>query len=57
MKFFLTQDHMGLEISERYSYSFQLISTKFHDKYPCDGGTLAVASLDDLWNIKQFMTV
>ncbi len=27
--FFLTQDHMGLQISKRYSYSFHSILAKF----------------------------
>ncbi len=34
MKFLLTQNHMGLEISKRYaSYSFHPIWAKLYDKY------------------------
>ncbi len=34
MKFLLTQNHMGLEISKRYSsYSFHRTWAKLYDKY------------------------
>ncbi len=33
MKFFLIQNHMGLEITKRYSYSIHPIWAKLYNKY------------------------
>ncbi len=57
---FLTQDHMGLEISKHYKFLLQFWfdfsqTSMLHDKYPGNEGTLAITLLFNLSNIKHFM--
>ena len=45
LKFLLTQDHRGLEISKRFSYSFHPISTKLYEGFGDHGGIQAITNL------------
>ncbi len=46
LKFFSTQDHMGLQLSKRFSsYSFHLMSAKLYEDISCHGGIRAVTFL------------
>ncbi len=57
LKFFLTQDHMALEISKYYTYSFHWISAKLYEDFGDCAGIQAVTSLGSLkfcgtWNLE-----
>ena len=46
MKFLLTQDHMGLEISKRYSsHIFHLMPAKLYEDISYHGGIQAITFL------------
>ncbi len=54
MKFLLTQDHMGLEISKRYfPHSFYLMSVKLYEDIGYCGGIQAVTVLGNRTNFKN----
>ncbi len=44
-----------MKISKHYSHSFQPISTKLHDVYPCVGEILAIKFIGDMLIITNFM--
>ncbi len=52
----LTQDHMKCEISKRYcSWSFYLVSAKFHEDIVCYGGIQVITFLGNWSNLKKKM--
>ena len=56
LKFLLTQDHMELEISKRYSYSFHPMSIKLHEDIGYHGGIQTVTFLGNWSNFGQFFS-
>ncbi len=56
MKFLLTYNHMGLDISNRYSsYSFFSIIAKLYDEYGSHRGYKVMDILADRQNIHNFI--
>ena len=45
LTFLVTQEHMGLEISKRYSYNFHPIPAKFYEDIGYHGGTQVITFL------------
>ncbi len=54
LKCFLTRDHMGLEISKRYSYSFQPTLAKPHEDIAYHRGIRAVTLFGMFKNLWHF---
>ena len=58
MNFLLTQDHMGLEILNRYSsYSFHSMSAKLYEDIDYQGGIQAVTILCNRPRFKKFVAL
>ncbi len=58
MKFLLTQDHMGLEISKRYSsYSFHLMSAKFYKDIGLPWELQAITYCQSVLSFKIFLAL
>ncbi len=57
MKFLLIQDHMGLEISKRYSYSFHLMLAKLYEDIGYHAGIHAIAFLGNRPSFKIFLAL
>ena len=51
LKLLLTRDHMRLEISKSYSYSFHLISSKLYGDIGYHGGIQAITFLDNMGQV------
>ncbi len=57
LKFSLTQDHVGLEISKRYSYSFHPKSAKLYEDIDYHGGIQANTFLGNLRSFKKIVVL
>ena len=58
MKFFSTQDHMGLEISKRFSsYSFHLMSAKLYKDISYHGGIQTITFFGNRPSFKNFVVL
>ncbi len=57
ISFFLTQDHMVLEISKYFFYSFHPISSKHYEDIVYHGRILASTFLDNLPSLKNVVAL
>ena len=57
LNFLLTQDHMGVEISKRYSYSLYPMSAKLYYKHVSHKGMESYKCFGDLPENKNIMAL
>ena len=57
LKYLLTQDHMGLQISKRYSYRFHPMSVKRYEDIGYHGGIKAITFLGDRPSFKKIVVL